>query len=59
MNASKVKGLIDGHIAQLKYSMENSITDVTDAVILFECREIGDPMFGAWISQGTPYRNIR
>ena len=47
LNASKVKGLIDGHIAQLKYSMENSITDVTDAVILFENRIEGDPMFGA------------
>ena len=47
LNASKVKGLIDGHIAQLKYSMENSVSDVTDAVILFECRAVGDAMFGA------------
>ena len=47
LNASKVKGLIDGHIAQLKYSMENSVSDVTDAVILFECRTLGDAMFGA------------
>lgn len=47
LNASKVKGLIDGHIAQLKYSMENSASDVTDAVILFECRAVGDAMFGA------------
>ena len=47
LNASKVKGLIDGHIAQLKYSMENSVSDVTDAVILFECRTVGDAMFGA------------
>ena len=47
LNASKVKGLIDGHIAQLKYSMENSITDVTDAVILFEDRIEGDSMYGA------------
>ena len=47
LNASKVKGLIDGHIAQLKYSMENSITDITDAVILFENRIEGSDMFGA------------
>ena len=59
LDASKVKGIIDGHITQLKYSMENNITDVTSAVILFENRIVGDDMFGAWISQGTPYRNIR
>ncbi len=47
LNASKVKGLIDGHIAQLKYSMENNITDITDAVILFENRIEGSDMFGA------------
>ena len=48
LNASKVKGLIDGHIAQLKYSMENNITDVTDAVILFENRiEGNNELFGA------------
>ena len=27
--------------------MENSVSDVTDAVILFECRTVGDAMFGA------------
>ena len=47
LNASKVKGLIDGHIAQLKYSMEDNITDVTDAVILFENRIEGAAMYGA------------
>lgn len=47
VNASKVYGIIDGHIAQLKYSMEDSITDVTDAVVLFENRIEGDKMFGA------------
>ena len=47
LNASKVVGLIDGHIAQLKYSMEDSITDITDAVVLFENRIEGSPMFGA------------
>ena len=48
LNANKVKGLIDGHIAQLKYSMENNITDVTDAVILFENRiEGNNELFGA------------
>ena len=47
LDASKVKGIIDGHIAQLKYSMENNITDVTSAVILFENRVVGDDMFGA------------
>ena len=47
INASKVHGIIDGHIAQLKYSMEDSITDITDAVVLFENRIEGDKMFGA------------
>ena len=47
LDASKVKGIIDGHITQLKYSMENNITDVTSAVILFENRVAGDDMFGA------------
>ena len=47
LDASKVKGIIDGHITQLKYSMENNITDVTSAVILFENRMVGDDMFGA------------
>ena len=47
LDASKVKGIIDGHITQLKYSMENNITDVTNAVILFENRVVGDDMFGA------------
>ena len=47
LDASKVKGIIDGHITQLKYSMENNITDVTSAVILFENRVVGDDMFGA------------
>lgn len=47
LDASKVKGIIDGHVAQLKYSMENNITDVTSAVILFENRVDGDDMFGA------------
>ena len=47
LNASKVHGIIDGHIAQLKYSMEGNITDITDAVILFEDRIEGDEMFGA------------
>ena len=47
LDASKVKGLIDGHIAQLKYSMENNVTDITDAVILFENRITGSDMFGA------------
>ena len=47
LDASKVKGIIDGHITQLKYSMENNITDVTSAVILFENRIVGDDMFGA------------
>ena len=47
LNASKVKGIIDGHIAQLKYSMEDAITDVTDAVILFENRTEGSAMYGA------------
>ena len=47
LNASKVKGIIDGHITQLKYSMEDNITDVTDAVVLFENRITGDDMFGA------------
>ena len=47
VNASKVHGIIDGHIAQLKYSMEDSVTDVTDAVVLFENRIEGDKMFGA------------
>ena len=47
INASKVHGIIDGHIAQLKYSMEDSVTDVTDAVVLFENRIEGDKMFGA------------
>ena len=47
LDASKVKGIIDGHVAQLKYSMENNITDVTSAVILFENRIVGDDMFGA------------
>ena len=47
VNASKVHGIIDGHIAQLKYSMEDSVTDITDAVVLFENRIEGDKMFGA------------
>lgn len=47
LDASKIKGIIDGHITQLKYSMENNITDVTSAVILFENRVVGDDMFGA------------
>lgn len=47
LNASKVHGIINGHIAQLKYSMEDSITDITDAVVLFENRIEGDKMFGA------------
>ena len=47
LNASKVKGIIDGHIAQLKYSMEDNITDVTDAVVLFENRIEGSSMYGA------------
>lgn len=47
LSASKVHGIIDGHIAQLKYSMEDKVTDITDAVILFENRIVGDDMFGA------------
>ena len=48
LDASKVKGIIDGHIAQLKYSMENNITDVTSAVVLFENRiEGNNELFGA------------
>lgn len=47
LNASKVQGLIDGHIAQLKYSMVDSITDITDVVILFECDQLGHELYGA------------
>ncbi len=47
LSASKVHGIIDGHIAQLKYSMENNVTDIIDSVILFENRIVGDDMFGA------------
>ena len=47
LNASKVVGIINGHIAQLQYSMMDNVTDVTDAVILFECRIVGSELFGA------------
>ena len=47
LDASKVRGYIDGHIARLKYSMEDSIDEVVDAVILFEDKDVNSDTYGA------------